>query len=320
MENPNNNPNAPNVFGGHKALGFIHILFLFYSAAHNFINAWYHSGGGFLFFVFVLVGIVSVELVLWSVYKLWISGELVGKMLKAARVSGLLAMFYATAGILAQAQGGGDGWTPFYYAWILPTSAPVMFMCSFWIQAVNPVMTAERDQAAYAKLVKIEEKRGRLDEKMLALSQQRELRLLKKQAQQQRLAEVRQAMAGRRARKILKQSAKRDMPAILRMIGVKPEVIDSAGQGFLAKWSSERVGVSSDGHTSKDPPSLSFNGAQVKSDKVSPSKPHRRTSRGPKRKKCLQCGEVNTRKGKYCKDACSQKAYRERQKAKKQAA
>ena len=160
------------------ALDLIHILFLLYSAAHNFVNAW-HSAENILFFVFVAVGILSVELMLLAIYRHWKDGRLVGKMQRIAMAAGFIAMFYATAGILAQAQAGGTGeWLSFYYQWILPTSAPVMFFYAFWIQADDPVSNTERDAIAYALLVRVEEKKEGLDRKKLALRHRRGMRKL----------------------------------------------------------------------------------------------------------------------------------------------
>lgn len=155
-------------------LDWIHSIFLIYSGAHNTINAWNRAENG-LFFLFVVVGILSVELMLWSIYREWKNGRLVGPMLGVAKLAGIVALFYATAGILAEAQSAGEvsGWLLTYYNWILPSSAPVMFLFAFLIQSVDPLMTMERDTIAMQHSLQIETRRETLDGQRLQLKQQR---------------------------------------------------------------------------------------------------------------------------------------------------
>lgn len=198
----------------------IHFLFLVYSGAHNMINAW-HRAENALFFIFVFVGILSVELMLYSVYKHWKDGRLVGPMLQVALFAGGVAMFYATAGILAQAQTASAGaWIMLYYQWILPTSAPVMFLFSFWIQSVDPIMTAERDQIAYDHMIDVESKRVKLDKKRLTLHEKKDLRRLESHIKQQKLFALWRESNSRRTKRILKNSVRTEFPLLLEKFGI----------------------------------------------------------------------------------------------------
>ena len=155
------------------ALDRIHTIFLLYSGAHNTLNAW-NRAENILFFLFVVVGILSVELMLWAIYKHWKEGRLVGKMLTIGKIAGFVALFYATAGILAEAQSTEmSGWLLAYYKWILPSSAPVMFFFAFWIQSADPIMTMERDMIAARHAVDIETQRIDLDTQRLWIKQHR---------------------------------------------------------------------------------------------------------------------------------------------------
>lgn len=205
------------------ALDKIHLLFLLYSAAHNVVNAFTHSGN-FVFFVFVVVGILSVELMLWAVYQHWKDGRLIGPMLRVSLWAGVFAMFYATAGILAQAQGGGaEGWLSTYYAWILPTSAPCMFLFAFLIQSVDPITAADRKTIAAEHMAEVETRREAVDKKMLALDNRRNIRQLKAHVQHQRMDMLWKESMSRRVRNLLRKSGRIELPYLLKSIGVPVE-------------------------------------------------------------------------------------------------
>lgn len=216
------------------ALDKIHLLFLLYSGAHNTVNAFSHTPS-FIFFVFVLVGILSVELMLWAVYKHWKDGRLVGPMLRVSLWAGVFAMFYATAGILAQAQGGGGaGWLAFYHAWVLPTSAPAMFIFAFLIQSVDPITNAERDMTAHEHQTAVEEKREVLDRKQLALDNRRNIRRLKAHVQHQRMDMLWKESMARRTRNLLRKAGRLEMPQLLKDIGVPVERASKVQSAWLS--------------------------------------------------------------------------------------
>ena len=202
------------------SLDTIHIIFLLYSGAHNSINAW-HRAENVLFFLFVLVGILSVELMLWGLYKHWKEGRMVGKMLRVGKYAGMLAMFYATAGILAQAQDGtANAWLATYYQWILPSSAPAMFVFAFWIQSVDPIMNAERDTTAHSYLTAVEERREILDVRRMELDEKRDQRMLEGQIKKQKIIALRKESNSRRTRATLRRAVRIEMPNLLERAGI----------------------------------------------------------------------------------------------------
>ena len=242
-----------------RTLDWIHYMFLFYSGAHNFFNAWARAES-LLFFVFVLVGILSVELMLWTIYANWKSGRLVGKMLRLGMYAGVLAMFYATAGILAQAQvEATSGWLATYYQWILPSSAPVMFIFAFLIQAVDPIMTAERDLRAYAHLLKVEAQRDKLDHKRLDLNYRKDVRRLKAHIHRQKLIAMAKESNSRRTRSMLKRAMEIEMPRYLKEIGVPVDKLRPKRASFLP-WRNGYYPtyVNGSGSESEDPGDPSF--------------------------------------------------------------
>lgn len=215
------------------ALDKIHLLFLLYSGAHNVVNAFTHSVN-FVFFLFVVVGILSVELMLWAVYTYWKDGRLVGSMLTVSAWAGAIAMLYATTGILATAQGGGgDGWLAFYYAWILPTSAPAMFLFAFLIQSVDPITNADRKATAAEHMTEVEGRLEVVDKKQLALDNRRNIRQLKAHVQHQRMDMIWRETMSRRTRKALKKASTIEVPMLLKSIGVPVERLNRIKSSWL---------------------------------------------------------------------------------------
>ena len=159
-------------------------------------------------------------MMLWTIYTHWKDGRLVGKMLQIGKYAGLIAMFFATAGILAQAQTeSASAWLAIYYQWILPSSAPIMFFFAFLIQSVDPIMTAERDATAYSHLLSVEEKRDSLDQKRLELDHRRDIRKLKAHIHRQKLIAMWRESGSRRTRYMLKKAMQIQMPRTLKQIG-----------------------------------------------------------------------------------------------------
>lgn len=308
------------------ALDKIHVLFLLYSGAHNVINAFVHAHN-LVFFMFVVVGILSVELMLWAVYKHWKDGRLVGPMLRVSLWAGFFAMLYATTGILAKAQsGGGTEWLAFYYAWILPTSAPCMFLFAFLIQSVDPITNAERDAVAHEHQTHVEEKREVLDRKQLALDNRRNIRRLKAHVQHQRMDMLWKESMSRRTRNLLRNSGRIELPYLLKSIGVPVEKANRMKRNWLSLGSGSfpLLPMGGDGERSGD--GVSDGGAfpdhgaldiTPHTDSVEvrrgASRAERRSGNGNRLCKWHECGNpLEGRRKDFCSDACKQKAYRER--------
>lgn len=234
-----------------KTLDWVHTIFLLYSGAHNTVNAW-HRAENFLFFVFVVVGILSVELMLWTTYKNWKNGRFVGKMIRIGKYATIMAMFYATAGILAQAQAGGAGdWINTYYNWILPSSAPMMFIFAFWIQTADPIMTAQRDAIAYAHMIEVETTRGDLDQQKLELDYKRDMRRLKAHVHRQKMFALMKESVSRRSRTIIKRAMQIQMPRLLKQAGVDVDSVTLANRGFLGSFRRPKLTAGTNGQLPK---------------------------------------------------------------------
>lgn len=250
------------------ALDKIHILFLLYSGAHNVINAFSYAHNA-IFFVFVVVGILCVELMLWAVYHHWKDGRLIGPMLRVSAWAGAFAIFFAMAGILAQAQSdGGAGWVLTYYAWIMPLSAPVMFVFAFLIQSVDPITQADRMEIAYAHKVDVEKRTERLDIESMNLDSRRSMRKVKMGIQRQRIAQLWAEAFSRRVTKTLKSAASVEVPQLMKQLGIK-----TPRPGGRFSWSSKYTPykllqegpsvdeASGDGRLGVEPPDVTVGGS-----------------------------------------------------------
>ncbi len=310
------------------ALDQIHILFLIYSGAHNAINAFLRAHN-ILFFVFVVVGILSVELMLWAIYKHWKEGRLVGRMMTISRWAGAFAMFYATAGILAQAQTGTESeWLTIYYQWILPSSAPCMFLFSFLIQSVDPIMNAERDTIAHEHLTTVEEKREVLDRKQLALDHRRNIRRLKAHVQQQRMMHLWKESMSRRTRSLLRKSGRIELPIILKNIGVPVE----KASRMRPRWLEIGKPLILPEHAGDGQPSfggdafpnhgmIDISPNEKADEKTSGGSSTRESGRSIRYCKGPDCANVlKGRRKDYCSNACKQRAHRMRQRVRENGA
>ncbi|MEZ4702112.1 MAG: hypothetical protein R2834_17390 [Rhodothermales bacterium] len=310
------------------ALDKIHILFLLYSGAHNCINA-FARAHNIVFFVFVVVGILSVELMLWAVYNHWKDGRLIGPMLRVSLWAGFFAMFYATAGILAQAQSGGaSDWIQLYYAWILPTSAPCMFVFAFLIQSVDPITNADRAAVAHEHQTHVEEKREVLDRKQLALDNRRNIRRLKAHVQHQRMDMLWKESMSRRTRNLLRKSGRIELPYLLKSIGVPVERANRMKTNWLGLGSSSmpllsmggdgdgrmKDVVENDGGLFPDHGALEMTpNANAVEVRKSGGRADRRSGNGNRVCKWHECGAPLTgRRKDYCSDRCKQASYRAR--------
>ena len=206
-----------------KGLDRIHVLFLIYSGAHNMIVSW-HRADNLLFFLFVFAGILSVEVMLYTVYRNWKNGRLIGPMRRVSLFAGLVAMFYATAGILTHTAGGDGAYALFvnlHHTWILPTSAPVMFLFSFWIQSVDPVINAWREAEMVHKMTTAEGVMARAENRKMKMLEKRNIRRLEYRIKNMKISAIWREASTARVKHIIAQSIRVELPSSLRKLGMK---------------------------------------------------------------------------------------------------
>jgi hypothetical protein len=106
-----------------------------------------------------------------------------------------------------------------------------MFFYAFWIQIVDPIMTAERDAVAHEHLMSVEVKREHLDQQKLELDYRRDMRTLKAHIHRQKLIALFKESNSRRTRSILKRAMQIEMPRILKKIGVPVDEVRRRSKG-----------------------------------------------------------------------------------------
>lgn len=254
----------PDVRAQLSGLDHIAWMFLIYSAAHNTINAFTRSGS-VLFFVFVVVGVIAVELFLHTIYNAWKGGRLIGRMRVVSLWGGAIAMFYATAGILAQAAGAAE-WVNLHHMYVLPTSSPVMFIFAFLVQSVDPIMTADRDATANEHLQEAEGRMEVIEGKRLALWDRRERRRIKAHVQGQRLDHMWKETASRHVRRTLKAAAPAEILTVMRSLGIRTHSTTRnwIGMPLTPYRLLEAPDGGGDGQARREPPALSVPGGEGK--------------------------------------------------------
>ena len=227
------------------SLDKIEIMFLLYSAAHNTVNAFTYASN-ILFFVFVVVGIASVELMLHTVYGKWKDGRLIGPMKTASLWAGFFALFFSTAGILAHAQGTIDGeFTSLFYHWIMPTSAPVMFLFAFIIQSVDPILKSAQETEELVMRKELYSVRVDQAKALQELRYKEQLLETKARIQDRRIASINEEASSTRVTAALKDGARATLPQILVSMGV-PVRKKPAGGKFGAMFSFMSAGYKED--------------------------------------------------------------------------
>jgi len=214
-----------------QSLDAIHWIFLIYSATHNTVNAFTHHD--FMFFLFTFAGILTVELMLWTIYNAWKGAQLVGKMKKVGAICFVVAFFFASAGILANAQGGvGAGWVANYYLWVLPMSAPAMFILGYWLSQVDPIRKAQIENTAYAKLIASDDDRETLHLAKAKIKERANNRQLKELVLGKKLVALVREAHSQRVRNTLKKHATHEMPLLLKAMNV--ELKEKANTTFFS--------------------------------------------------------------------------------------
>ena len=258
--------NKPDVRAQLKGLDHIAWMFLIYSAAHNTVNAFTRSES-IMFFVFVVVGVVSVELFLHTAYTAWKDGRLVGRMRTVSLWGGGVAMFYATAGILAQAAGAAE-WVNLHHMYVLPTSSPMMFLFAFLVQSVDPITNADRDATANEHLHEAETRMEAIEGKRLALWDRQERRRLKAHVQRQRLDHMWRESMSRGVRSVLKSAAPSELLTVMRSLGIHTRPKERGWLGLpltpyklLERTTADAPATGGgDGQARQEPPALSVPG------------------------------------------------------------
>ena len=144
-------------------------------------------------------------------------------------------MFYATAGILAQ--GGAEAWVTIHHRYILSTSAPVMFFFAFWLQAVDPIMQAQRDTEAFAYLSAVAKRREKLDLDRMELDDRNQRRKLRSHVMKKKLLALWKEADSRRTGKTLRNASVVEMPVLLQEIGISIKDANSQNRFLSFKGS-----------------------------------------------------------------------------------
>lgn len=208
-------------WGLHLAL----ITFMLYSGYHGIsATAAYRAASG-LGMAAGIVGIVTIELVLASLYLAWHNGRITGAAQSiAAGLTFAIGFLLACLGIVAdsQLQAGLplSPWLAAYITWGLPIAPAAMALGALLTHELAPGQLRARRES---------EKRDEIDEARFAAHMARllaEMEAAKTVANMQlnartaAAAQVAQWYSGEHAQRAITETAKQNAPALLRAIGV----------------------------------------------------------------------------------------------------
>lgn len=221
-------------WGLHLAL----ITFMLYSGYHGIhATAVYRADSG-LGNVAGIVGIVTIELVLASLYLAWHNGRITGAAQSiAAGVTYGIGFILACLGIVAdsQLQAGLSlsPWLSAYLTWMLPIAPAIMALGALLTHELAPAQLRARRES---------EKRDEVDEARFTAHMARllaDMEAAKTVANMQLNAktaaakQIGQWYSGEQAQRAITSTAKQNAPALLRSIGI--EVTEDAEAGQLAE-------------------------------------------------------------------------------------
>ena len=215
------------------------LTFAIYSGYHGISATVHYRAAGGLGMVAGVVGIVTVELVLLSLYLSWHNGRITGAAQSiAAGVTGGVGFLLACLGIVAdsQLQAGAalSPWLSVYLLWGLPIAPAVMALGALLVHALDPGQLRARREAA--ERVELDEARFMAH----VAGIRAELDAAKTVANMQlnaRAAAAKQVAAwygSDQAQRAITATALKSAPALLRSIGVEVDAADQLDGGKAA--------------------------------------------------------------------------------------
>lgn len=235
------------------------VTFALYSGYHGISATVNYRAAGGLGQAAGVVGIVTVELVLLSLYLSWHNGRITGAAQSiAAGVTGAVGFLLACLGIVAdsQLQAGYElsGWLAVYLSWGLPIAPAVMALGALLTHELDPGQLRARREAV--ELVELEE--ARFTAHVAGIRAELEAaRTVANMQLNARAAAAKQVAAwygSDQAQRAITATALKSAPSLLRSIGVDVDAADQldapAGDLDQLDAAASTVGpvVSANGH------------------------------------------------------------------------
>ena len=232
------------------------VTFALYSGYHGISATVNYRAAGGLGKVAGIVGIVTIELVLLSLYLSWHNGRITGAAQSiAAGVTGAVGFLLACLGIVADSQLNAgvtlSGWLSVYLLWGLPIAPAVMALGALLTHELDPGQLRARREAN--ERVELEEARftahvAGIRAELEAAQVVANMQLNAKAAAAKQVA----AWYGSdQAQRAITATALQNAPNLLRAIGVDVDAADlNQGQGAGLDAAASKVGaaVSQNGH------------------------------------------------------------------------
>lgn len=242
--------------GGMIGLHLAAVTYAIFSGYHGVhATAAYRAGSG-LGMAAGVVGILTIELVLMSLYVAWHGQKITATAQTiAAAVTGGVGFILSFLAIVADSQITANvlqsGWLAGYVRWVLPASPAFMAVGAFFVHALSPEQIAARKQRqAEAKTeqlrhdAQVASLRAELDIQKSVTNMQ-----LNSKAATAKL--IGQAYTSPEVRAAIEETAAKNVPALLQAIGIympglpavggQSQSQQTAGQGYQKRQKGRRV-------------------------------------------------------------------------------
>ncbi len=231
------------------------LTFALYSGYHGISATVNYRAAGGLGQAAGVVGIVTIELVLLSLYLSWHNGRITGAAQSiVAGVTGAVGFILAGLGIVADSQLNAGyeltGWLSVYLLWGLPIAPAVMALGALLIHELEPGQLRARREAA--ERVELEE--ARFTAHVAGIRAELEAaRIVANMQLNAKAAAAKQVAAwygSDQAQRAITATALKSAPTLLRSIGVEVDTADQLDQldQLDAAASTVEAGLSANGH------------------------------------------------------------------------
>ena len=203
---------------------------LFYTASHNALNAWHRAGENPFWFLFIILGVISMEWFLHCGHQAWLKGEFTRRQTRIFKAWGTLFFFFIILGVLTGAQVADSvqsQFIDFHYHWVLPIGTVLLLPALWHLNGSNEITIAKNAGANLRMLSEAEREREGHEREYMDLMKRRDERIhvwnLRKALGDGIEKRIRGSWGDRYTRNQIEMRAKDEVPKLLQKAGITTE-------------------------------------------------------------------------------------------------
>jgi hypothetical protein len=209
-------------------LHFCKVTFLLYSGAHAVNATLNYAGNSDWSKATQIIGIVTLEAVLFGIYLAWHNGKITGSWQStAAGITYIIGFALACLGIVADSQVNAGlavkPWLVWYLTWGLPIAPAIMAAGAILTSELAPDKLRQREQSNQKADLESEKFRAALAIQRAELKEAQTLRGMQLASRQAVLQELHKVYTGPEVQRAIASTAVDNAPALLRAAGIHVE-------------------------------------------------------------------------------------------------